>query len=96
MKLHTAIIIITLAILLIGCAATPPPAISDIRESMVKVQASLVGVPGTVDKDAVEAEAKRGCELYGRVATPISESCAMFDGYGICRAKEFLFTCNLE
>ena len=96
MNPHTTIIIITLATLLTACVPTPPPAISAIWESMVKVQASLLGVSGTVDMNAVKAEAKRGCELYRRVTTLISERCAVFDVYGVCYAKEFLFTCNLK
>ena len=93
MKLSGTIITLALASSLLGCLPTPPPAISDIRESMVKVQASLIGYPGKVDVDAVQAEAKRGCALYERVETLISERCVSFDG-GTCRVKEFLFTCS--
>lgn len=72
------------AVLLAACG--PQPAvISDINDSSVKVMA----YPRT-PKEAVRAEANRGCATYGKVAQPMSYQCV--DEY--CWTKQVLYACK--
>lgn len=72
------------AVLLTACG--PQPAvISDIDDSSVKV----MSYPRT-PKEAVRAEANRGCQTYGKVAQPMSYQC--MDEY--CWTKQVLYACK--
>lgn len=96
-------------LLFIGCAAQQP-AISDIRQDVVKVQ----GEPMLVDAfgfahvrekneqnlQGVKAEAERGCQLYERgVSNMLSARCVQFgQGFasGVCVRSEYLFACTKD
>ena len=93
MKLHRIIIVLILTLILAGCAPSPlhPPAISDIRESIVKVQANTL--EQIIYMDAVREEATKGCALYKKTPKPISERCVSFTSYNVCRVKEYIFAC---
>ena len=94
MKLHKIVVPLVATTLLFGCFSARPPAISDIRESMVKVRADMEWITeDQIDMNAVRAEAERGCGLYERTATPVSKYCSQSDEWGTCLAKEFLFAC---
>lgn len=69
-----------------------PPAISDISDPAVKVQADIT--KGHPDMQKVEEKAERGCGFYDKQATLLSSSSAFFGAYGTCMAKEFLFACH--
>ena len=81
-----------------GCLATQPPAISDIRHDVVKVQYAPIKNPA--DLQLVRAEAERGCELYQRkVSNHISKRCVLterepFLGTQYCAREEHLFACT--
>jgi hypothetical protein len=70
--------VIALAVLA-GCAQ---PVISDINDSSLRVVQRL-GTP----MEQVHAEAKRGCNIYGKTPMPISHKC--LDGY--CFTKQHLY-----
>ena len=96
MKPHIIIVYLIVANLLLGCMPPPPPAISDIRESMVKVRAIRVNfIEYEIDMNAVIKEAERGCGIYDRVPTLVSDRCVDFDyASHVCKEKEFLFICS--
>ena len=95
MKLNRIVVPLMATTLLFGCFSARPPAISDIRESMVKVRADMEWITeDQIDMNAVRAEAERGCGIYERTAAPVSEYCSQFDDWGFCLAKEFLFACH--
>ena len=84
-----------LAIFVVGCQPVVPPAISDISDSMVKVQFRHNGLEGKwPDYNAVVSEARKGCAQYGKTPTLMSKWCTIQDGYGNCQVKEYLYTCN--
>ena len=62
--------------LIAGCGTVLPPVISDIRESMVKVEAYKPTIfddwPTWIE---IKTEAQRGCSQYNRLASPISHRC---------------------
>lgn len=74
---------IFVVIVLVAGACTDV-AISDIGTDKVKVQGR------TAQRDKVNTEAARGCALYNRSPTYLSERCV--DTY--CTVKEFLFACR--
>ena len=86
--------ILASALALTGCSARPP-AISDLRSDVVKVQASaaLLLKPS---QSAIDAEAQRGCAEYGNVVShPLSQRCVNFDNLtGICLTEEYLYACK--
>ena len=82
--------------LLSGCMATVPPAISDIRHDVVKVQHAPVHDASSLEQ--VRREAERGCQLYERqVSNQISKRCIAaqpgFFGVPVCVREEYLFAC---
>ena len=79
------LILILAVFLAVGCAKmqAPPPVISDISESHVKV----VGF----NAQQVEQEARRGCALYDRYPEPLSYLCLI--RLGNCVKWEQLFAC---
>ncbi len=77
------IVFVCAAALLLGACA--PAVISDINDSALKVQAGL----GTTD-EAILAEARRGCAIYGK--TPVRISFVCKDEY--CFTKDHLFACK--
>jgi hypothetical protein len=79
---------------LAGCAARPP-AISDIRSDVVKVQASTPAFYARPTQAAIDAEAQRGCQEYGNVVShPLSSRCIAIDDFGGCRTTEYLYACK--
>ena len=74
-----------------------PPVISDIAESVVKVEAQN---PDWWNREwptegAVNREAQRGCAKYNRVADRISWKCKVIKGDSDnCIVKEYLFACK--
>ena len=94
----TKYIIGAFALLIIGgCIMRDaiPPAVSDIRDSMVRVYASNpYGQWGKFPTgEAVQAEADRGCSQYNKRAEPMSSYC-VYDAYSRCSAMSFLFACK--
>lgn len=88
MKLIAAVLAV---IFLCGCVPTHP-AISDISDTAVKVQADLTwGSPAIED---IIKEGKRGCDLYGKQITFLSKRCVIFGDFGSCLAEEYLFACH--
>ena len=91
----TKYIIGAFALLIIGgCVQLPPPSISDIRDSMVKVR---VEVRSQLHHTAeltpeVQAEANRGCEQYNKRAEVMSYYC-VYRPHS-CTVWEFLFACK--
>ena len=103
-------LILCSSVLCIGCAAQQP-AISDIRQDVVKVQGEpmLVNMFGLAHVKAkneqtlkiVKAEAERGCQLYERnVSNLLSARCVQFTpglfGPGPCMRNEYLFACTKD
>lgn len=99
-----------LLVLCVGCAAQQP-AISDIRDDVVKVQGeplldNLFGFAHVREKNeqtlnVVKAEAARGCQLYERGASNLlSARCVQFSpglfGPGPCMRSEYLFACTKD
>ena len=80
------------AVFLQGCFPPPPPAISDIPPSTVRVQAQVNPFYET-DLNAVDAEAQRGCGIYGKQPNFISSRCILFDELEECMVLEFLYIC---
>lgn len=89
-------------ILLGGCAGIqpPPPVISDISESTVRVQSEvrILSTPETreLQRRKVQQEARQGCLLYNReVSKLISQRCLEYTDSGIyCNREEYLFACQ--
>ena len=85
-----------------GCANVAPiepPAISDIRDSMVRVQASQsgAGIAGRWPDDAaIMEEALRGCSRYTKTPTFMSVRCVVLSSsiYRGCEIREHLYTCD--
>src|SRR5688572_3925983 len=71
------------------CACQMPPAISDINDSAVKVQANGMWS----DPSDVARAADEGCAIYGKGAVPISRRCIDRSGL-ICSTYEHLFACR--
>ena len=95
-------------LLVMGCAAQQP-AISDIRQDVVKVQGepqldNPLGFAHVRERNEqtlkiVKAEAERGCQLYERAASNLlSARCVQFSpglfGPGPCLRSEYLFACT--
>ena len=108
---HKLLIVALAAAFLSGCTTiTPnqPPVISDMQESVVKVQVKLghtdlAHSPEEVDIDQVIAKATEGCEHYKKIPELIGERCAIYgdhhgfllwDRYKHCIAQEYIFTCK--
>jgi hypothetical protein len=73
------VLIILLA--LAGCYA---PAISEISDSAVRVQYAVDNTSG------VDAEAAKGCALYGKQSIRLSDRCASDN----CYVREALYSCK--
>ena len=97
-------------VLSVGCAAQQP-AISDIRQDVVKVQGepmlvNMFGLTHVKKKNEqtlqiVKAEAERGCQLYERkVSNLLSARCVQFTpglfGPGPGMRNEYLFACTKD
>ncbi len=87
------IIISILVLFTAGCFATLKPAISDISDSMVKVQAQKNPVGQYPPETEIEQEAIRGCAQYEKYPNLMSSRC-VFVEFGDCKIREFLFTCK--
>ena len=96
--------------LLMGCAAQQP-AISDIRDDVVKVQGppimdnpfgfSHVRANNEENIRVIKSEAERGCQLYDRgISNLLSSRCVQFSpglfGPGPCLRSEYLFACTKD
>lgn len=82
------------AVFLCSCAQIYPPAISDVSPFSVRVQADS-RYYHEIDLEAVEAEAERGCGLYGKQISFVSSRCVLFDASGNdCMMQEFLYLCR--
>lgn len=87
--------LLVLAMLLVGCVPATPPAISDIRDSMVKVQTTgdaMLPASDWPSMREITDEAERGCARYNKKPTLMSEFHKP-DGYGFL-TKTYLFTCD--
>ena len=96
-------IAVGILVLLIGGGCLPkdpplPPVISDIAESVVKVEAQNPrGWHEWPTEGAINRMAQRGCAKYNRVADRISWKCKAMDEGGwepVCVLKEYLFACK--
>ena len=88
-----AVIICVLFVMMLSGCVQHQPAISDISDAAVKVQLQINPFVAETDISQVDAEARRGCGLYDKVATRLSSRCVAFDG-AYCKIKEFLYSCN--
>lgn len=68
-------------LVLAGCYA---PAISEISDSGVRVQYAVDNVSG------IDAEAAKGCAIYGKQAVRLSDRCASDN----CYVREALYACQ--
>ena len=96
-------------LLFMGCAAQQP-AISDIRDDMVKGQGeplldNLFGFSHVREKNeetlqVVRVEVERGCQIYERgVSNMLSARCVEFGqrlARGLCVRSEYLFACTKD
>lgn len=75
-----------------------PPVISDIAESVVKVEAQNPRdwAQEWPTEGAINREAQRGCAKYNRVADRISWKCKVIRENSVddCIVKEYLFACK--
>ena len=85
---------LVLSLALAGCA-TIPPAISDIRSDVVKVQIRRDILRGEPSLQQIRTEAQRGCREYGNVVShSLSSRCVETDGLGYCLRREHLYACK--
>ncbi len=93
-----------------GCGAVQRPAISDIREDVVKVQGAAMvdnvfGLQSVTQNNKeqmalIRTEAERGCQLYERgVSNLLSARCiqahpGLFTD--LCLRSEYLFACTKD
>ena len=81
-----------------GCGAVQRPAISDIREDVVKVQS--IAQSNKEQMALIRTEAERGCQLYERgVSNLLSARCiqshpGLFTD--LCLRSEYLFACTKD
>ena len=83
---------------LVGCLSIEPPlpVISDISDSMVRVQVEGAGFPMKFPSDTdITNTAMRGCSKYGKKPELINEKCVYrprpnWD----CKVYEYLFACS--
>lgn len=80
--MRVLIVLTTLA--LAGCT-TPPPVVSDISDSAVKVES--MEPPGSV---VIWITANKACNLYGKTAVAMSYQCIS----DYCIRKRYLFACQ--
>lgn len=73
--------IVLSVLMLAGCYA---PAISEISNNAVRVQYAVDNTSG------VDAEATKGCAVYGKQAVRISDRCASDN----CYVREALYACQ--
>lgn len=99
-----AILILFSVFFLTGCPNQQviKPAISDINDSMVKVQARQSGLANSwlagkwPTEDALHFEALRGCQNYRKAPKLMSSRCVVPSTRieRDCEIIEYLFTCN--
>ncbi len=84
--------LLPLLLFALSACATIPPAISDIRSDVAKVQIRRDISRGEPSAQQIRAEAQRGCREYGNVMShSLSSRCIEYDGVGYCMRREHLY-----